>query len=127
FPRLRRLLAHPRAPWVIAALAFALHLPSLATGLTLDDHFQRVRIQAALDGTPTPLEAYPPTLWDIFVFVPDDPALRHALIDRGVLGFAADPELSFAFFRPLSALTHLLDNLLWPSSPALAHLQSLAW
>ncbi len=127
FPRLRRLLAHPRAPWVIVALALALHLPSVATGFTLDDHFQRVRLQAALDDTTTPLDAYPPTLWDIFVFVPDDPALRHELIDHGVLGFAADPALCFSFFRPLSALTHLLDNALWPTSPALAHLQSLAW
>lgn len=124
----RRVLASPRAPWIIIAVALLLNLPGLTTGWALDDHLHRARIQAALDGAATtPFTAYPPTLWDIFVFVPDDPDQRRELLERGALSWNTDPDLRLGFFRPLSALTHVLDNVLWPDSALLAHAQSLLW
>ena len=103
-----------------------MQLPALTTGYVLDDHIQHERIRAALDHTRPPLEAYPPTLWDVFVFVPDDASSRQELIDHGVLSWATDPGLSFQFFRPLSALTHLIDNII-SDTPEWAHLHSTIW
>lgn len=103
-----------------------MQLPALTTGYVLDDHIQRERIRAALDHTRPPLEAYPPTLWDVFVFVPADASSRQELIDHGVLSWATDPGLSFQFFRPLSALTHLADNIV-SDTPEWAHLHSTIW
>lgn len=65
---------------------------------------------------------------DLFLFTTGDPANNHELMDTGLmLPWWTDPHLRIAFFRPLSSLTHLLDERLWPSSPILMHAQSLAW
>lgn len=125
--RARRLLASPRAPWVIIAVALLLHLPSLSVGWVLDDHLVRLRIQAALNDAPSPMPVYPGTLWDVFAFAPTAPADKARIIEDGGLVWTTDPRIEFRFFRPLSALTHVVDNLLWPESAALAHLHSLAW
>jgi hypothetical protein len=45
----------------------------------------------------------------------------------GVLPWWSDPEVKLAFWRPLSAVTHLVDWSLWPRSPFIMHLQSLFW
>ena len=41
--------------------------------------------------------------------------------------YFTDPGLRVAFFRPLSSLSHRLDLALWPASPQLMYLHSLAW
>lgn len=125
--RVQRLLASPRAPWVIIAVALLLHLPSLTNGWMLDDHLLRLRIRAALTDTPSAMPVYPGTLWDVFAFAPPAPADKLRIIEDGGLNWATDPRIEFRFFRPLSALTHVVDNLLWPESAPLAHLHSLLW
>jgi hypothetical protein len=65
---------------------------------------------------------------DLFTFTTGDPAQNRILMDAGLmLPWWTDPHLHIAFFRPLSSLTHLLDERLWGGSPALMHLHSLAW
>ena len=40
---------------------------------------------------------------------------------------SASVTLRLAFFRPASALTHLIDFVAWPRAPLLMHLHSLVW
>jgi hypothetical protein len=44
-----------------------------------------------------------------------------------LLPWWSDPRLLIAFWRPLSALTHLFDGAMWPRSPAMMHVHSLVW
>jgi len=124
-PPPRPLLAHPllqheRLPLIAALLAIVLSLPALWGGLQGDDWFhlatmRRVGLQA---------EAEP--LLDLFTFF-DGGAGAGALREAGLVGWWAAPDLRVVFLRPVSAATHLLDEALWPRSPALAHAHSLAW
>lgn len=65
---------------------------------------------------------------DLFTFTVGDPADNHGLMDVGVmLPWWTDETLRISFFRPLTSLTHLLDERLWAASPAMMHVHSLAW
>jgi hypothetical protein len=65
---------------------------------------------------------------DLFTFTIGDSADNHGLMDVGVmLPWWSDETLRISFFRPLASLTHLLDERLWPASPAMMHLHSLVW
>ena len=107
---LARHAAAPRAPWLCGALALLLCLPSLTGGLALDDH---VLAHHLARGAPW---------WDLFSFV--EPEQIPAFMERGTLGWWADPELKMHFFRPVSSATHALDFTLWPGSPWVMHLIS---
>lgn len=111
------LLRHPRLPVFAAALGMLLCLPSIGTGLHLDDRLQ----QAAFDGQLG--RAVPP--WDLFNFVPGGPEVYRHLVEHGVLGWWADPELRISFGRPLASLSHALDLSLFASSPWLMHAENL--
>jgi hypothetical protein len=66
--------------------------------------------------------------FDLFRFTTGSPSDNLALMDQGVmLPWWTDPRLEVAFFRPLSSLFHRLDFLLWPASPRLMYLHSVAW
>lgn len=124
--RLRRkvmqALASTRADIVIVVVALLMLTPSLTTGYATDDHLHRVVLRDE-----TLLAGFAPTQLDLFVFASGDRDDMHALMDRGVFPWTTDPDLKLAFFRPLSAATHLVDNALWPETPALSHLHSLLW
>jgi hypothetical protein len=116
----QRLLVHRLAPLGVALVAVLLTLPGLGAGLVGDDWFHRMvllgrgELGARLD----------PTL-DLFSFVPDRE--RPFLMDVGVLPWWCDPELRIALSRPVTALTHQLDYILWPDDFVLQHAHSLAW
>lgn len=117
---LHPLLQHERLPLIAALLAVFLSLPALWGGVQGDDWFhlatlRRVGLQA---------EAEP--LLDLFTFF-DGGAGSVALREAGLIGWWAAPDLRVVFLRPVSAATHLLDEALWPGSPALAHAHSLVW
>jgi ABC-type uncharacterized transport system permease subunit len=114
-------LAHPRAVLVIIALGLALNGTALCLGLTADDHFHAVALRADL--TSPGMERAP---WDLFAFA-KDPSSNRALMEEGVFPWWTDPALVIAFLRPLSSLTLWLDYALWPHSPLLMHVHSLAW
>lgn len=66
--------------------------------------------------------------FDLFTFTTGLASDNRALMDQGVmLPWWSDQTLQVAFFRPLSSLFHRLDYLLWPASPKLMYLHSLAW
>ncbi len=120
YPWLSRCLAHRRAQSVILVLSLVLMLPSLDTGLAADDYVH----QLMLDGSHA-IEGFVRAPLDIFRFC--GPRLSRLLVRDGVLTFWDDPNTRLSFFRPVSALTHLIDNRLWHDSPWLMHLQSLLW
>lgn len=119
--RLQQWLGKRQAPWVLCCIGLALVSPSITAGLALDDFIHGV----VLTNTDT-LTAYESTPWyNLFSFAA--PEINADLQQDGVLAWWADPELRFSFFRPLTALTHALDYLVWPDSPALMHLHTLVY
>lgn len=115
-------LASRRVVAWAAALGVALTTPALRQGFQLDDHFHRVHF----DPTPVLPELARP--WHgIFDFFVGDPAYTRKLVETGLAPWWADPELRVRFLRPVAALTHYLDWLLWPEQPALMHAVSIAW
>ena len=109
-------------PLSVAALAILLGLPSLGTGLILDDFYHREVLQ--------PNSAYrellgPPS--EMFRFFRGDPARTGRIMDLGAFPWWTDPTLKAEFLQAVPTLTHRLDYALWPGSPALMHAQSLFW
>ena len=122
--RLLQLLAHPRLPWIAAAVAVVLTLPSLWTGLAVDDYIQRATL-LDLIGDDQARGTNP--LLTLFSFLPADADARAWLHDHGLLPWWSHPELRAAFLRPLSAATHVADYALWPDRVAVQHAHSLMW
>jgi hypothetical protein len=108
-------------PWLVAALAVALALPSVTSGWRLDDHLHRFYLGLWHAGTPLG------PWWDLYQAAEGDPTLTRARMDLGYTPWWTLPELRIRFLRPVSAATHLVDSTLWPSSPVAMHLHSLAW
>jgi hypothetical protein len=119
--RLVTLLALPWMPLAATLLGVVLSLPSLGDGLLADDYFQRSLLlgvgNAGAGSSP---------LFDMFSFVSRGPRLEAAM-DLGMLGWWTHPQISIAFFRPLTAFTHELDYTLWPDAIFAQHLHNLFW
>lgn len=109
-----RALGSARAPLVAALVGVALASPSLFAGLQTEDHVHRHAVglasfSANLFGGPLePMDAY-------------------GLKDAGLLPWITVDDWSLAFFRPLTAWTHVLDYAAWPDRPWVLHAHSLAW
>jgi hypothetical protein len=116
------LLTHRRL-WVVAAVVGGcLALPSLRVGLLFDDYHAKLLMQ----GSDSPARALKSPL-DMFRFLDGDPAKNAALMDYGFLPWWTDKAVKVAFWRPVASLTHWVDYLLWPDTPALMHAQSVCW
>jgi hypothetical protein len=113
-------LSSPNAERNVLLLSLALMLPSLDTGLAADDYLHELilRGSAVLDGIER-------TRLDIFRFC--DPRLSPGFLRIGVFTWWDDPNTRLAFFRPVSALTHWIDHVLWPDQAWLMHLHSWIW
>ena len=114
----------PHKHWMvlaIAALAVALLLPSLGNGLVVDDHIHRFIVQGNTDFP------WPQSWFDLFALYPDDPHFAQAAIAHGFAPWWMSEGMQLTFWRPLSSLTHALDYSVWPDTPWLMHLHSLAW
>jgi|GEM_PF-277872 len=119
--RLRALLVQRNAAWAIIAASLMLCAPALVTGLVLDDNFHAVALRDSLS---TPGAKRAP--WDAYTFA-KSPAQIHEMVEASIYPWWSDPEARLSFFRPLSSLTLWLDHQLWPKSPVLMHMHSLAW
>ena len=104
-------------------LPLVLFLPTLFMGLAVDDYFHQVILRHLLD----PLVGDTHPLLDLFAFLPNRPAVIGLMKDWGVLPWWTSPDIHASFLRPVTALSHMLDQLLWPTLPFMQHLHSLAW
>ena len=113
---IRKALAHPRLPLVVAVLAVVAMLPALSSGWQLDDYFHRVTLLGY--GDSKPIQVFEPYL---------DRQHNLAQMDFGTMPWWGSPDMHQAFLRYTSTLTMMLDYRLWPNHPALMHLHSLLW
>ncbi len=128
--RLLSLVVKPWFPVAAALLAVVLCLPSLGFGLLADDHLHRAKILRHKGQLTLPVGIDVPVkdpARELFVFYDGTPWNNRALANQGLIPWWASLDLKAAFYRPLSAYTHILDYELWPGSPWLMHLHSLVW
>ncbi len=119
--RMAHWMKHPYLlPLGLAALAMLLALPSLWTGLMVDDHAHRA-VFTNPSGLAVMMEPF-----DMFAFVEGEPERTRLLKNLGFPWWTLD-ELRLAFWRPVTTLTHWLDYAVWPETPWLMHLHSLLW
>ncbi|MEY4583492.1 MAG: hypothetical protein RL701_8195, partial [Pseudomonadota bacterium] len=113
-----------RAPLHITLIAAVLLVPSLGTRLLMDDYV--LAIKAGPGASPIAALATEPA-W-LFTFTTGDAAKNAQLMDEAaLLPWWTEPRHLNAFFRPLSAATHVFDFHVWPRSAALMHLHSVLW
>jgi hypothetical protein len=123
--RLQTWLGRPSIGWKCALLAVALSLPAVGSHRVFDDFVLALGARASHDPA---LAARRFGTLDLFTFTNGVPAENMRLTDLGsMLPWWSDPHLKVAFFRPLSALTHLLDQVLCPDWVWLQYLHSLLW
>lgn len=109
---------------LIFALIFTFCLPSLWAGLMGDDYMH----YAILSAKDLPIEKpHDLSLFGLFSFINGDPERNRQAMDLGVIPWWTYSGMKYAFWRPISELTHWVDHQLWPRTPALMHLQSVLW
>ncbi len=110
-------------PLSIIALTFVLCTPALFAGYFGDDYMHHALLQES-----SPIQKPQDlSILGLFSFVNGDSARTLQLMDLGLLPWWTNPDLKYAFWRPISEITHWLDHKLWPSSPELMHAQNIAW
>jgi hypothetical protein len=107
-------------PWVVA-FGVLCAATSLGAGLVFDDYFFEIVLRKL------PMVVTQTGPLDLFRFADGNPKTARGLMDIGQIAWTSDPTTRGVFLRPVSALTHMLDYVLWPHSPALMHAQSLFW
>ncbi len=119
--RVRAWLRHPRVSWLAVLLGLLVTLPSVGTGLLLDDHLHANYIHQYLEHGGS-------RWWDLFdVCCREGTGSVAQRINAGLLPWWTHPKLSMALLRPLSVATQYLDHMLWPNLPVLMHLHNMAW
>ena len=106
----------------LVLLGVVLTLPSLGVGFVIDDHIHRLMLRDTVG-----IEGLVGGWERLFVFVDGSRETHQVLIELGSLPWWSDPDLRLAFWRPVSALTHLFDASFWPSDPLPAHIHNLVW
>ncbi len=109
----------PRSNFIIIALGVLVALPSLGAGFFADDLLHIGIVSGKLSSI---LPAAP---IDMFRFSSGDPAWVQEMIRKSLFPWWADPHFRGAFFRPLTALTHMLDYRLWAMNPVGYHVTNL--
>jgi len=120
--RARNWLARPSIVIWAAAAAILLTAPAWWTGFAADDYFIRA---IALQDREVP--GISTSRLDAFSFTTGGPELVAEAIEQGVLPWWTYPDVHIAFWRPLAALTHAADFLLFPDAPFLMHVLNSLW
>jgi hypothetical protein len=115
-----RWLSSRAVPLVVALVALALALPSLAAGFLLDDHTHAASLDPAFRAQ-LPMRGD----WDLFRFQDADRAYFELNRERGIWPWWTSGAFRLAFFRPLASLWHALDHRLFGERLAwVMHLES---
>lgn len=110
-------LEAPRSGLAVLAIALVLAAPALFASLFIDEYLQASRWKEGLGSF----------LNHCFVFCDGSRTeVQRELYDKLGAWWAA-PDFKVAFWRPLSAATLAVDQLLWPRSSVMMHLHSLLW
>lgn len=115
--RLGRALLHPRFPWVLALVAFVVHVPGLGAGYLVDDHTHRWFARGMT------IPGGPRGLWDLYRFADGGEGVRRA-VDSGLHPWWTAPGLKLSFFRPVASLLRVSEEALFGNVPLLCHLVS---
>jgi hypothetical protein len=111
------LLKHRRFAWILAAVAFFVHAPTLRTGFLIDDYVHRFFAQGhSLPGGPR-------GAWDLYRFADGGPGTAEA-IAQGFHPWWAEPGIKLAFFRPITSLIRVAEEKLFHDSPFGPHVIS---
>lgn len=94
-------------------------LPTVWSGLSVDDFFHRLVVERKLG----------PSIarFDIFDFISSNPARRMQFTELGLYPWWMGLHTQVSYWRPLTALTHFIDYALWPRAAWLMHVENLAW
>lgn len=112
--RIETIFTNPRIFWFTGLLGLLIALPSLSSGLFLDDYFQRIILLTKENISP-------------FDFLRMGTAQADASLQSGLVAWWTHPASRLAFFRPIAQGLMQLDYWLWPNSVPLMHLHSILW
>lgn len=116
--RARALLSSPRLPLVAVIVAIVLSIPALTAGYFLDDYLYIQRLRDGGGSLAAGLDLYRLTA----AYGGPSEAIKH-----GHWPWWFDTSAKVELCRPLSGLLFAVDQRLWPETPFVAHLHSLAW
>lgn len=119
---IRAALTHRFAPFAAGIVAIILTLPSLNVGLIVDDYHHKL----LMSGSESPVRLLESPI-DMFRFFDGDVERLSELRDYGFVPWWTYDDAKGAFWRPVTSLTHWLDYILWPDTPAMMHAQSILW
>jgi len=116
---IRRRLGRKHARLEIAGLALVLLLPTVSSGLVIDDFFHRLVVERKL--------GVPVDRVNVFEFITANPTLRARFTELGLYPWWMGAHTQVSYWRPAAALTHFIDYAVWPRAAWLMHLENLAW
>ena len=119
---LTRLLAHEQSIVGIALLGMLLNVLGLGAPAFTDDFLQWAVFTKSINHA-----AHPGTPFGLFDLVDGSSAQVQSMKDSGRLLWSASDSLHLSFWRPVSELTHWIDDVLWRDTPALMRAHSLLW
>jgi hypothetical protein len=106
-------------PWIAAAFAVLLSLPTLTMGPMLDDLVMGWVVRGGVD------PGGPRGIWDLYRFADGGPGVEEATA-IGMYPWWSSTDLKLAFFRPLSSLWVALDQSVFANVPWVWHAGSIA-
>jgi hypothetical protein len=109
----------PRGHVIILACATVIALLSLRAGFFADDLLHVSILSGQV------FSVLPVAPIDLFRFSPGDAAWTERMIRESAYPWWSDPHFRGAFFRPLSALTHIMDYRLWGMNPVGYHVTNI--
>ncbi len=111
-----------RGSFTFIALGILLGLPSLWGGWFLDDLTHRSAFQGV--GVVSQFMTSPARM---FTFTSGDLELNRGAIESGFFPWWTAEDILLDFWRPVTVLTHVVDDALWAEQAMLMHAQSLGW
>src|SRR4029078_8064342 len=94
--------------------------PSRFAGIGADDFVHEL----VLSGS-SPITGFRHSPFDLFRFA--TPGSNRSLMDDGVVPWWIDPDVRFAFLRPLAAATHVFDHAVAPGNAVMMHVHNVLW